>query len=195
MSPQKLSSLLLAIACVSHVGCMGFAGGPVAQALGCPSCRNSCDPGCGISDVSCGCADACCDAVSCGVADPGCACPEPACGCDVSCGVPSGCGSGVGGCSGGCAGGCCPNSRLSDHPFLIRMRNFFCGVQSCGTCPTPSYYGDWQSTPSSTCQSCNQHSSYNGPRRQTLPRSSLARRGLNVADDIRFADSQETTYR
>ncbi|TWU25977.1 hypothetical protein Pla144_31910 [Bythopirellula polymerisocia] len=197
MSPRNLLCLIFAIACTCHVGCCGCLSG-----MRCGSC---CDPCCGVPEASCacpscGCADGCCDCVSCGVADPGCCCPEPSCccpdpccGCEASCGVPCGCGTPV--CGSGC-GSCYPNQRLCDCPLLRRLRTFFCGCQSCATCPTPSYYGDWQSEPSSNCATCNQYGSYSGAQSgPVLAKRPPLKRGRNVSDEIRFADTQETTYR
>ncbi|QEG35191.1 hypothetical protein Pr1d_24850 [Bythopirellula goksoeyrii] len=193
MSPRNLLCLVFAVACACQVGCCGCLSGA--------RCGSCCDPCCGVPEASCacpscGCADSCCDCVSCGVADPGCCCPEPACccpepscACDASCGVPCGCGTPV-------CGSCYPNQRLCDCPLLMRLRNFFCGCSPCCGCDNQAYYGDWQSNPSSTCETCNQYGSYNGPQGgPTLARRPPVKRGRNVADEIRFADSQETTYR
>lgn len=186
MSPRNLLCLVFAVACACQVGCCGCLSGA--------RCGSCCDPCCGVPEASCacpscGCADSCCDCVSCGVADPGCCCPEPSCACDASCGVPCGCGTPV-------CGSCYPNQRLCDCPILQRMRNFFCGCSPCCGCDNQAYYGDWQSNPSSTCETCNQYGSYNGPQGgPTLARRPPVKQGRNVADEIRFADSQETTYR
>ncbi len=189
MSPRNLLCLLFTVACACQVGCCGCLSGM--------RCGSSCDPCCGVPEASCacpscGCADSTCDCVSCGVADPGCCCPEPSCACDASCGVPCGCGTQV-------SGACYPNQRLCDCPILQRMRNFFCGGTTfcgCSGCSGETYYGDWNSNPSSNCETCNQFGGYNGTQNgPALARRPPLSRGRNVADEIRFADTQETTYR
>ncbi len=194
MSPQNLFSLILAVACACQIGCCGCLSG-----LRCGSC---CDPCCGISDPGCCCPEpgcccpepgCCCPEPGCCCPEPACCCPEPCCACDASCGVPCGCGTPV------CGSGCYPNQRLCDCPILSCLRNFFCGCTSCcgcGGCSGETYYGDWHANPSVPCETCNQYGGYNGPQNgPMLARRPALKRGRNVADEIRFADSQETTYR
>lgn len=202
MSPRKTIAFLIAVACVSQVGCCGCLCGPRAGA-GCGMCDASCGvadpccgcPTCGVADPCCGCptcgvADGCCDCASCGVADPccgcpTCGCPEPSCACDASCGVPCGCGTPV----------CGNNCGLGQCPILRRLKNLICGCNSCagcGGCGCETYYGDWQCNPPCPCDPCDQCGNYTGAQYASplARRSQLARRGANVADDIRFASRQ-----
>ncbi len=170
MSARNALILVVANFFLANLGCCGGL------------CRLNCGTGC---DPCCGVADPCCGCPSCGCPEPGCACPEPGCACpDPCCGVPCGCGSAV-----SCG-------RIGDCPLLVRLRNAICGCGGCGGCGCETYSGDWNCNPPCACETCDQCSNLSAAHYNPVARRSYLARGVRKpADDIRFADTQETTRR
>jgi len=186
MTIRHLFALVVILCTVSQLGCCAMMqngscgmGGQVYD--GCPSC--------GVADActgcpSCGVADSCCEDPSCGLADASCGCP------DASCGLPTSCGGGVG-CGAPVAGRC----RL-----LARIRNALNGSSSYGS--GRAYWSEWQDSPPSQCESCDRYGNYNGDNYNGGPygsphgrRAQMARRNVNLSDELRFDEEAGPIYR
>lgn len=197
MSTRHAFALIVIFCTAGQLGCCammrnGCGGG---CGMGGQAYNDSC-PSCGVADASCGCpscgvADSCCDDPSCGLADASCGCPDASCGCpDASCGCPNDCGGGV-----GCG---TPVKRCR---LLARIRNALNGCSS--GCYGPAYYSEWQDSPPSRCETCDQFGNYTGGNYTGGPyasphgrRAQMAKRNFNFEDELRSGkESSETIYR
>ncbi len=183
---------MILVFCVSgQLGCCGMMQG------GCGGGVRGSGPSCGIADASCGVADASCGCPSCGVADASCGCADASCGFpDASCGCPTDCGSRVG--SGGTpvVGGC---------RILSRIRKALNGCSAGGCGGGPAYYNEWQDSPPSQCETCDQYGNYTGGNGNNYtggpyasPHGRRARlvKTVNLADELRLGEGGAgTIYR
>jgi len=192
MSTRHIFALIVALSTASQIGCCGMqnsGGGCAGQVFGSgyPSCGVA-DAACGCPEASCSCPDASCGCpdASCGCPEASCSCPDVSCGCpDASCGCPESCASGVG-CGSPVVGGC----RL-----LQRMRNALRGGSS--GCSSPAYYSEWQDSPPCNCESCDSYGNHTGGPYASPHgrRANLAKRRINLKDELHFSEKSGTTYR
>jgi len=191
MAMRKYLALVMMVACVASSGCYGCLGNRVSCGAG--GCDSFCDAStgcssCGSPEEVCGCPEevGCAFPEEVGCAFPeevGCAFPEEAA-CEVpyeaDCGV--GCGSAVGG----------------SCPLITRLRNAFSGCSTLG-CSSETYWSEWHNDPPCNCNSCSEYSGNSGggasyvrsPRRP----SNLAKRGVNLREEVRFAEEGKPAYR
>ncbi len=200
MTTRITTMLLLAVACAANAGCA------------CMNRCTSCDTGsaycgfecasCGSPEASCCCPDdygddTCC--ASCGSPEASCCAPEEAscCAPEASCRISdASCGYSAGGCDTvGCGSPVMGRSRL-----MQRICNAFHGRSNCssGGCTSEAYWSEWQNDPPCNCQACSQgtglghRAGYSSPQRR---RSELAKRNVNLDDELRFAERTSGTSR
>ncbi len=186
MSTRHIVLLIFALVSASNIGCCGtmrscgFGYGGQMYGSNCASC--------GFPEASCCCEDVCCEA-ACGCSD---VCCEASCGCDDVCcdvGYNVGCGSGVD-----------PCPILGRFWFLQRLRRAFSGSYGCnGGCSSEGYWSEWHNDPPCDCDSCDTYGNYTGGVRSYRSASDRrfrrSRRGVNVREELRFAEEGETLYR
>ena len=198
MSTRHLFALIVTFCTLGQLGCCsmmkngggGCGMGGQAYSRGCPSC--------GVADASCGCPSGGFADASCGMADASCGCADVSCGCpDASCGCPTGGGPGCGGGVRSTSGA----SAFGGGRLLSRMRKALNGYSgggcSSGGCGGTPYYNEWQDSPPSQCESCDQYGNYTGgpygsPHGR---RAQMARRNINFNEELRSGEESGPIYR